>query len=338
MPIQKNLHIFVLLRTTMAKVFISYSKRDFISEDGTIINGSPVQRILSDLESAGISYWIDREGLDAGVTYAEKIARNIKECETFLFVSTENANSSDWTLREISSAISFGKKILPIRVDHSDYATSVALYLSSIQYIDWLELGADESLRRIVSKVKNPDAEFTVQQEYGKIPRLTTYIMYSGLVFLCGVYALLTYQFLWVKQLRSSEIMGGLVGFVCEFGVLMSIYYILRLLRRRRCSFVLPIIVVGMMFLAGMMLRDSDVVMSSVLLLFGWVLLFCTCFIKGKTRKSLWAQLSKEQILMKWTDAENLILVYLVIKCCILVFAHYFSVSMNSPLFSPYLF
>lgn len=322
----------------MAKVFISYSKRDYISEDGTVIDGSPVQSILSALASAGISYWIDREGLDAGVTFAEKIARNIEGCDTFLFISTENANRSEWTLREISTAISFGKKILPVKVDHSDFAAPVALYLSSVQYIDWLELGADESLRRIVSKVGNPDAEFTAQLEYGKIPRLTTFILCSGLVFLCGVYALLSYQFLWANQLRSSEIMGGLIGFVCEFGVLMSIYYILRLLRRRKCSFVLPVAVVGLMFLSGMMLRDADVVMSSILLFFGWVFLFCACFLKGKNRKSLLSQLSKEQILMKWTDAENLILVYLVIKCCILVFAHYFSASMNSPLFSPYLF
>ena len=322
----------------MAKVFISYSKRDYISEDGTVLDCSPVQRILSALASAGISYWIDREGLDAGVTYAEKIARNIEGCETFLFISTKNANSSDWTLREISSAISFGKKILPVKVDHTDFAAPVALYLSSVQYIDWLELGADESLRRIVSKVSNPDAEFTAEQDYGKIPRLTTFIMYAGLVFLCGVYALLTYQFLWVKQLRSSEIMGGLVGFVCEFGILMSIYYILRLLRKRKCSFILPVGIIGAVFLSGMMLRDGDVVTSAILLCLGWAFIFCSCFLKGKNRKSLWSQLSKEQVLMKWTDSENLILVYLVIKCCILVFAHYFSVSMYSPLFSPYLF
>lgn len=322
----------------MAKVFISYSKKDYVSPDGSVINGSPVERIIEALSSANISYWFDREGLDGGVTYAEKLSRNIKDCETFLFISTENANRSEWTLREISTAISFGKKILPVKVDHSDFAAPVALYLSSVQYIDWLELGADESIRRIVSKLKDPNAEFTVPQEYGKIPRLTTFIMYAGLVFLCGVYALLTYQFLWVNQLRSSEIMGGLVGFVCEFGVLMSIYYILRLLRRRKCSFILPVAVVGLMLLSGMMLRDADVVMSSILLFFGWAFLFCACFLKGTNRKSLWSQLSKEQILMKWNDAENLILVYLVIKCCILVFAHYFSASMNSPLFSPYLF
>lgn len=319
----------------MAKVFISYSKRDYISEDGTVIEGCPVQRILAALASAGVSYWIDREGLEAGVTYAERIARNIEDCETFLFISTKNANNSDWTLREISSAISFGKKILPVKVDHSDFAAPVALYLSSVQYIDWLELGAEESLCRIVSKVQNPDAEFVARQEYGKIPKLTTFVMYAGLVFLCGVYALLTYLFLWVNQLRSNEIMGGLVGFVCEGGVLMSIYYILRLLRRRRCSFILPVVIVGLVFLSGLMLRDIDVIWTSALLFMGWAFLAGACFIKGKTRKSLWDQLSKEQILLKWTDAENLILAYLIIKCCILVLAHYSPAALNSILFRP---
>lgn len=322
----------------MAKVFISYSKKDYIAGDGSIIKGSPVDMLLSALKSAGISYWIDREGLDAGVTYAEKIARNIKECETFLFLSTENANASDWTLREISSAISFGKKILPVKVDHSEFAEPVALYLSSIQYIDWKELGAEESLRRIISQVDSQNVEYVHYSEQGKIPKLTTFILYAALVFLCGVYAYLSYQFLWVNQLRSSEIMGGLVGFVCEFGLLMSMYYILRLLKRRKCSFILPVVVVGMMFLAGLMLRDSDVIVSSVLLFCGWVLLFVSCFFKSSKRKSLWSQLSKEQVLMKWNDAENLILVYLVIKCCILVLAHYVSVFTKSPLVLPDLY
>lgn len=322
----------------MAKVFISYSKRDYISEDGAIIEGCPIARILTALSEAGIAYWIDREGLEAGVTYAEKIAKNIKDCEVFLFVSTKNSNASEWTLREISSAISFGKKIIPVRIDHSEYAEPVALYLSSVQYIDWLELGPSESIRRIVAKIMDPDAEFTTVSEYGSIPRLTTAIMCTGLVFLCGVYALLTYHFLWANQLRSSEILGGLVGFVCEFSVLMSIYYILRLMRKRRCSFIVPAAIVAIVFLSGMMLRDQELVVISALLVIGWFFLFLASFIKSRQRRSLWSQLSKEQVLMKWTDSENLILVYLLIKCFVLVFAHYFHATIATPVLSPFMF
>ena len=37
-----------------------------------------------------------------------------------------------------------------MRLDHSHYADSVALYLSSVQYVDWMELGEKESLHRIL--------------------------------------------------------------------------------------------------------------------------------------------------------------------------------------------
>lgn len=254
----------------MAKVFISYSKRDYIGEDGQIIRGNVVDRIAKTLSDNGISYWIDREGLDVGVTYAETIAKNIKECDTFLFISTENANTSPWTLREISTAIDFGKTILPVKVDNSRYADSVALYLAPVQYIDWLELGAEESLRRIVSRLKKTDGEEDLRKfEKPIIPKPTAIVLYAGVVFLTGIYACLTYQFLWAKALRSSEIMGGLVGFVEEFGVLLSIYYIIRLLRLRKCTFIMPALITGSVFLSGMLLRDADVMLSAILLFIG---------------------------------------------------------------------
>ena len=70
----------------MAKVFISYSKRDYMLENGLLVPGNVIDIITNALSNNGISYWIDREGLDAGVTYAEHIAKNIKDCDVFLFL------------------------------------------------------------------------------------------------------------------------------------------------------------------------------------------------------------------------------------------------------------
>ena len=81
----------------MANVFISYSKRDYIGIDGQVIKDNFIDKLLRLLSDNDISYWIDREGLDIGTTYAETIARNIKECDVFLFISTENSNTSPWT-------------------------------------------------------------------------------------------------------------------------------------------------------------------------------------------------------------------------------------------------
>ena len=78
----------------MAKVFISYSKRDYIGDNGQVIPNNVIDMILNVLTDNNISYWIDREGLDLGTTYAETISKKIKDCDTFLFISTKNSPDS----------------------------------------------------------------------------------------------------------------------------------------------------------------------------------------------------------------------------------------------------
>ena len=319
----------------MAKVFISYSKKDYMREKGKMVPANVVDKVIKALSASGISYWIDQEGLDAGVTFAEHIAENIKKCDVLLFLSTKNANASEWTLREISTAIEFGKTILPVRIDPSPYADPVALYLSSVQYIDWQELGERESLQRIVARINGTGKSDALRRfETPQLTGFTKSALYAGLVFLSGIYACLSYQFLWAKSLRSSEIMGGLVGYVCEFGVLVSIYYIIRMLRLRRCTFAVPLLTVIIVFLAGMLLGDHDVMFSAILLFLGWLFLLAVSLTGGK--KSFFKLMSKEQTLMKPSDPENLLFVYLIIKAVMIVCAHYFGLPMRHILVSPF--
>ena len=323
----------------MAKVFISYSKRDYIGDDGQVIPNNVIDMILNVLTDNNISYWIDREGLDLGTTYAETISKKIKDCDTFLFISTKNSNSSPWTLREISTAIDFRKTVLPVKLDNSNYADSVALYLAPIQYIDWKEFGSEEALRRITSRLNGDNSDFNLRYfEKEKMPKLTSIILHAGLVFLTGIYACLTYQFLWAKSLRSNEVLGGMVGYVCEFGVLLSIYYIIRMLRLRKCTFGMPAIVSGVTLLLGMLLRDADIMISAVLLMLGWSFILVSSLIQGRNGKNFFNVMSKEQMILKTSDPENLIFIYLIFKAIIIVVAHYLGLSTNNALISPYLF
>ena len=308
----------------MAKVFISYSKRDYIGDDGIVIRDNVVDKIIKSLSEHGIDFWIDREKLDPGETYATIIANSISDCDVFLFLSSRNANSSPWTLREISMAIDSGKTVLPVRLDHSKYAQPVSLYLASIQYIDWLELGEQESLNRIVVRIQGLEQDDEMRRfDKRKRPLATSGVIYAGIAFLTFIYAVLTYQFLWARSLRSDEIMGGLVGYACEFGVLMSIWYLVRLLRFRKSTFIFPAIVSVIVLLFGMLMNDSDIIWCSIMLLFGWILVVIMCAIGGKRRKSFFKQMSKEQILARATDPENLIFLYLLFKAIIIVWAHY---------------
>ncbi len=225
----------------MAKVFISYAKADYIGSDGNIIPESPVAKIVEAFKDAGVPFWMDREGLGPGETFAERISRSILDCEVLLFISSATANASEWTLREISTAISNGKRIIPVRIDGSPYDQAVSFYLSSLQYIDWYDLGEKEALRRIVGNILHPGFDSTSGIEVGKLPRLTSIILYAALVVLTALYAVLTYLFLWAKTLQSSEVIGGLIGLTQEFTLLLSIYYVIRLLRRRHSTFILPL-------------------------------------------------------------------------------------------------
>ena len=258
----------------MAQVFISYAKKDYIAADSSVVPGNVVDKLIDAFKREGISYWLDREQLAGGDTYAARITRNIKECDVFLFLSTEAANASEWTRREIGTAVNFGKRIIPVRLDDSSYDDAVSLYLSSVQYIDWSELGEETALERITALVKYPSFDAANGIEYGKLPRFTTGVLYAALLVLTGIYALLTYLFLWSKTLQSSEVIGGIIGFVGEAALLLSIYYVLRMLRKRRCVFLLPVEPVGDAFaLEGVhdlvhdVARDHTAVRGDVVLL-----------------------------------------------------------------------
>ena len=294
-----------------------------------MIPGNAVDKVIDALVEEGVSYWIDREQLSGGDTYAARITRNIKDCDVFLFLSSEAANASEWTRREIGAAVQFGKRIVPVKLDSSPYDDAVSLYLSPVQYIDWKELGEDAALERIVARVKYPAFDDASDIDFGKLPRFTTGVLYAALVVLTAIYALLTYLFLWSKTLQSSEVIGGIIGFVGEAALLLSVYYVLRMLRKRHCMFLLPILLVGLVLCAAFMTSRIDLFVCAGLLALGWGAVFLSCLVGTPSRKNFFHQMSKEQILMKLNDPENLIIIYLVIKCAIVVIGHWFEGFMN---------
>ena len=314
------MRIFVM---TMSQVFISYSRQDWFAPDGTPVPGNPVDRILAALDAAGISYWIDREGLGGGDTFAERIAGAIRSCDDFLFLSSAAANASEWTLREISTAIQDGKRIIPLRLDRSDYNPAVAFYLSSVQYIDWVELGPEEALRRVVGAIARPAVD-AGGIEYGKLPGLTRAVLVAALVVLTGLYGLLTYLFLWATTIQSSEVIAGLAGYVGEFALLTSLYYVIRLLRKRKCRFLVPLAAIGVLLCAGFLGRRVDFFVCAALLILGWLGIYLICLFHTERRPSLFRQMSKEDVLLRINDPENLILVYLAVKALIVVVGHFF--------------
>ena len=149
-------------------VFISYSRLDYKDEKGNIIPDNVVSKVKDALTSAGVTYWFDEDGIHHGDDFAEKIVANIEESDIFIYLSTENANKSPWTRKEIACAYELEKKIIPVRVDDSRYDRSVMLRISDLDYIDYMknpEKGMQELLKEVAYYIKNKKDEENKREE-----------------------------------------------------------------------------------------------------------------------------------------------------------------------------
>lgn len=132
-------------------VFISYSRRDYLDEKGNVKPGNIISKIKDVLKKNGITYWIDEDGINSGDEFARLIIKSIKDSKVFLFVSTENSNLSEWTRKEVASAISYKKKIIPFKYDDTPYNDSLLLYLADLDFISYSK--GDRALTRLVTSI-----------------------------------------------------------------------------------------------------------------------------------------------------------------------------------------
>lgn len=76
-------------------VFISYSRKD-----KTIAN-----QICEAFDKAGISYFIDRDGILSGQDFVNTIVKAIRESSIFLFLASKNSYASQITIDEVFEAL-----------------------------------------------------------------------------------------------------------------------------------------------------------------------------------------------------------------------------------------
>lgn len=177
-------------------VFISYARKDYVDDHIRIIPNNIVSRVQNALRDAGISYWIDEEGLQAGDTFPVKIAQQIEHCQVFLFISTENSNQSPWVVNEIATAHHYHKPIIPLRYDTSAYHPGLMIYIASLQYIDYLASPKTalsdvvHAIQAALQPTSNALIPNTPTSADKPIKRYLKYVLIAlgALVFACGCY------------------------------------------------------------------------------------------------------------------------------------------------------
>lgn len=134
-------------------VFISYARKDYEDEEHHLIPDNAVSKIKELLNQNNISFWFDEDGIYSGDEFAPVIAKNIRDSEVFIFVSSANSNISEYTTGEIATAKLYKKKIIPLRVDNSEYNPSVILYLAALDYLDYYK-NPEKALNKLIDSIK----------------------------------------------------------------------------------------------------------------------------------------------------------------------------------------
>ena len=156
------------MEQTKYDVFVSYSRKDYMDEQTkNVIPGSEVAKIKEALTRAGISFWMDEKGIIPGEDYAGKITRHIKACKIFVYISSEAANASEWTRKEIACALLYKKYLIPLRLDDSPFHDSVILRIADLDRIDYY-LNPERGLEKLVRSVKSYLEELAAEERRKK--------------------------------------------------------------------------------------------------------------------------------------------------------------------------
>jgi hypothetical protein len=106
------------------KVFVSYSRKD----EGR------ARQLVADLEGARLAVWHD-VALNGGDPWWQEILRQIRECDVFLFATSDHAFASKPCRAELGYARDLGLPVLPVQVGHVErLRTSPVADLQVIDY------------------------------------------------------------------------------------------------------------------------------------------------------------------------------------------------------------
>lgn len=150
-------------------VFISYSRKD----------SDVANRMCEAFDKVGITYFIDKQGIDGGLEFPTVLAEAIINSRIFLYLASKNSYESKFTQAEITFA--FNKKtkecILPYIIDGSAMPSSLEFVFSAINWRNLEEHPIEsvllDDLLRLLEKQKNShEALVTTQKKRERKKRI----------------------------------------------------------------------------------------------------------------------------------------------------------------------
>lgn len=107
-------------------IFISYSSHD----------AKIAFKIVEYLEENGIKCWIAPRNIESGLDYTDVINNAIEECSALVLVFSTASIQSQFVKKEITTAVSFNKTILPFKISKVELKGGFLFLLNNVQWID----------------------------------------------------------------------------------------------------------------------------------------------------------------------------------------------------------
>ena len=108
------------------RIFISYSSKD----------ASIAYKLVEYVERQGYSCWIAPRNITPGKDYTDLLNDALKGCPALIFIASEKSLRSQWVKKELTTAVSYNKKIIPFKIQNVVLDGGMEFILNNVQWID----------------------------------------------------------------------------------------------------------------------------------------------------------------------------------------------------------
>lgn len=207
-----------------ASVFISHSSGD----------NEFVIKLSHDLQQRGITVWMDRRQLKAGMSWPDEIRQALEGAQTALLALSSLALASDWVRKEYQGALAQGKRVIVMRLDDAcvvpaelsqahtvDFATlysnGLADLLAALSAGQEVVAAARLSLSRRLRYAWLINTVRLVNSIYLILARMVVFGVVSfsllgGFDRVVGTSGLASYMFIWLGRAAPGAVVGLFVG------------------------------------------------------------------------------------------------------------------------------
>ncbi len=133
-------------------VFISYSRKD----------SKAAKAICDALSKAGLTYFIDLEGISGGANFPDILAKSIDASSVFLLLAGKNSYASKFTMSEVLYAFNHKRIgcIIPWLLDDEPMPADIEFLLGNVNWLDSRSHSLDELIEAIQQAIANPSMGF----------------------------------------------------------------------------------------------------------------------------------------------------------------------------------